>query len=50
MSGVLRDWSGAYTWSLTLFASLGGLAILVALLAQRPRVADDQLAGSLNRA
>jgi MFS family permease len=37
LSGALRDWSGSYVWSLSLFASLGGLAILVALLAQRPR-------------
>jgi cyanate permease len=48
ISGALRDWSGSYLWSLTLFASLGGLAVVVALLAQRPSVADDRLAGGLN--
>ena len=49
ISGALRDWSGSYVWSLSLFASLGGLAVLIALLAQRPSVADDRLAGPLNR-
>ncbi|HEY4166944.1 MAG TPA: MFS transporter [Reyranella sp.] len=39
VSGALRDWSGSYVWSLSLFATLGGLGVLVALLAQRPRVA-----------
>jgi MFS family permease len=47
VSGALRDWSGSYVWSLSLFAGLGGLAVLVALLAQRPSVADDRLAGGL---
>jgi MFS family permease len=37
MSGALRDWSGSYTWSLTLFMGLGVSATLIALLAQRPR-------------
>jgi MFS family permease len=37
MSGALRDWSGSYAWSLSLFAALAGLAVVVALLAQRPR-------------
>jgi MFS transporter, OFA family, oxalate/formate antiporter len=39
VSGALRDWSGNYTLSLTLFGSLAGLAIVAALVAQRPRVA-----------
>ena len=43
VSGALRDWSGDYTFSLTLFASLGGLAAVVALVAQRPRVAAQRL-------
>jgi len=38
LSGALRDWSGSYTLSLTLFGSLGVLATLVALVATRPRV------------
>ncbi len=36
-SGLLRDWSGAYTDSLLLFGGLAACAVLVALLAQRPR-------------
>jgi sugar phosphate permease len=39
LSGVLRDWSGDYTLSLTVLGMLAGLAALVALAAQRPRVA-----------
>ena len=39
VSGALRDWSGSYVWSLSLFATFGALVVLVALLAQRPRVA-----------
>jgi MFS transporter, OFA family, oxalate/formate antiporter len=39
LSGALRDWSGAYTLSLTVFASVAGLAALAALVAQRPHVA-----------
>jgi cyanate permease len=39
VSGALRDWSGSYVWSLSLFATLGAMGVLVALLAQRPRVA-----------
>jgi cyanate permease len=36
LSGVLRDWSGDYTLSLTLFASLAGLATIAALAAKLP--------------
>lgn len=39
LSGALRDGSGTYTVSLTVFGSLAGLAIITALAAQRPRVA-----------
>ena len=39
LSGVLRDWSGDYTLSLTVFGALAGLAAFAALAAQRPRVA-----------
>lgn len=42
-SGALRDWTGDYTWSLTLFGSLAGLATVAALVAQRPRVAAERL-------
>jgi len=40
LSGVLRDWSGDYTLSLTVFGALAGLSAVAALAAQRPRVAD----------
>ena len=40
LSGVLRDWSGDYTLSLTVFGALAGLSAFAALAAQRPRVAD----------
>jgi MFS family permease len=36
LSGVLRDWTGSYTWSLTCFAALSGLSLLAGLLARRP--------------
>jgi cyanate permease len=39
LSGALRDWSGDYTLSLTVFGALAGLAVLAALAAERPRVA-----------
>jgi cyanate permease len=39
LSGALRDWSGTYTDSLAVLAGLAALATIVALLAQRPRVA-----------
>lgn len=35
-SGMLRDWSGNYTDSLIVFGILAALAVLAALLAQRP--------------
>jgi sugar phosphate permease len=35
-SGVLRDWTGDYQLSLSVFATLGGLSILAALGARRP--------------
>jgi MFS transporter, OFA family, oxalate/formate antiporter len=35
ISGVLRDWTGNYQLSLTVFAVLGGLSILAALAARR---------------
>ena len=38
MSGVLRDWSGDYTWSLTLFGILAALAAIVALAARQPKI------------
>src|ERR1700722_10214371 len=37
ISGVLRDWTGNYQMSLAVFAVLGGLSILAALTARRPR-------------
>ena len=40
LSGMLRDWSGDYTLSLTVFGALAGLSAFAALAAQRPRVAD----------
>ena len=39
MSGALRDWTGNYTASLTVFGGLAALAAVVALFTQRPRVA-----------
>jgi OFA family oxalate/formate antiporter-like MFS transporter len=39
LSGALRDWSGTYTLSLTVFAGVAGLAALAALVAQRPQAA-----------
>lgn len=39
LSGALRDWSGSYLLSLTVFGTLGVLAAIVALAATRPRVA-----------
>jgi OFA family oxalate/formate antiporter-like MFS transporter len=39
LSGALRDWSGTYTPSLTVFASVACLAALAALVAQRPHAA-----------
>ncbi len=37
LSGVLRDWTGDYTASHATFATLAGLAILVALLIKAPK-------------
>src|SRR5580693_216544 len=37
VSGVLRDWTGDYQLSLTLFAALGGLSVLAALVSSRPK-------------
>lgn len=37
LSGVLRDWTGDYSASLTTFATLGGLAALAALLVRPPK-------------
>jgi OFA family oxalate/formate antiporter-like MFS transporter len=37
LSGLLRDWSGNYTLSLSVFAATAALAALVALAAQRPQ-------------
>jgi MFS family permease len=43
MSGALRDWSGDYVLSLTLFGGLGVLAAFAALVATRPHVAAQRL-------
>jgi OFA family oxalate/formate antiporter-like MFS transporter len=43
MSGALRDWTGSYTLSLTLFGSLGLLAAVIAVAATRPHVAAPRL-------
>jgi cyanate permease len=43
LSGALRDWSGSYAWSLTLFGGLAVLAALTALAATRPHVASPRL-------
>src|SRR5690606_13837484 len=37
LSGGLRDWTGTYTASHATFATLAGLAILVALLIKAPK-------------
>jgi cyanate permease len=37
LSGVLRDWSGDYTLSLTLFGALAALAAVAALATKRPQ-------------
>jgi OFA family oxalate/formate antiporter-like MFS transporter len=37
LSGVLRDWSGDYTFSLSLFGALAALAAVAALAARRPQ-------------
>lgn len=39
LSGALRDWTGDYVASLSVFGTLAGLAAVVALLTQRPRAA-----------
>jgi cyanate permease len=39
LSGVLYDWTGTYTLSLQLFATLSALSILAALAARPPRPA-----------
>jgi OFA family oxalate/formate antiporter-like MFS transporter len=36
LSGVLRDWTGDYTWSLTVFGVFAAVAAAVALAARRP--------------
>jgi len=38
MSGVIRDSTGNYQLSLAVFAALGGLSIIAALGAKRPRM------------
>jgi OFA family oxalate/formate antiporter-like MFS transporter len=43
LSGALRDWTGSYGLSLTLFGALGVLAAFIALAATRPRVAPERL-------
>jgi cyanate permease len=43
ISGALRDWSGSYALSLTLFGALGILAAFIALAATRPHVAFGRL-------
>ena len=40
-AGVLRDWTGDYTTSLTLFGALAGLAALAALATRRPQTTTD---------
>jgi OFA family oxalate/formate antiporter-like MFS transporter len=36
LSGALRDWSGAYTLSLSIFGALAAVAVMAALAAARP--------------
>ncbi len=36
LSGVLRDWTGDYTWSLSVFGAFAAAAAVVALAARRP--------------
>jgi MFS family permease len=36
LSGALRDWTGNYTWSLTVFGAFAAFAAVVALAARRP--------------
>ena len=38
ISGVLRDWTGNYQASLSVFAVLGGLSVIAALSAKRPQM------------
>jgi MFS transporter, OFA family, oxalate/formate antiporter len=40
-AGVLRDWTGDYTTSLTLFGALAALAAVAALAARRPQTTTD---------
>lgn len=40
LSGLLRDWTGDYVASLSVFAALAGLAVLAALAARRPTAAS----------
>ena len=40
LAGVLRDWTGSYEVSHTVFAALAGLAVLTALLIKPPRPPD----------
>ncbi|MFI5001262.1 MAG: MFS transporter [Reyranellales bacterium] len=42
LSGVLRDRTGNYTWSLSVFAVLAALAAVAALAARRPPLATDR--------
>jgi OFA family oxalate/formate antiporter-like MFS transporter len=39
LSGVLRDWTGNYTWSLLVFGVLASLAAVAVLAARRPHFA-----------
>jgi sugar phosphate permease len=42
LSGILRDWSGSYAWSLWTFVALSALSAVAALMARPPQAAASR--------